>query len=402
VAGVHNKHAVLRKTLPTWLAVDGVVSVLIVDWGSTIPVRDTISRHPKLRIIRVQNETRWCLSRAINLAVFYFQFTEKILKLDADFVLETDFVRNHPLHPGMFYAGNYKMARNENEKHLNGLVYLWRSDFIAVNGYDERIVSYGWEDDDLYSRLTARGLIRMNANTDRVRHEYHSDNERTGDLGTLPDISILCNRFLLEQLPSWSAQSRCQYGIVDSLNGFSFPSVAGWVQDCNNSIPLPDVIRRYCAPSLEDLGTSMRQNATTRALRVVLQSSKRLNDSIIHQLEGSLLEFVAKLSYNRLNERPALIIDAQYGIANRMCAIASAIAIANATNRQLVVVWSRDDHIRSSFSELFQLAPEMIHKLVILENFPIKDLAMPLGIQTYNYMENEVSSIMLFFLLELG
>jgi GT2 family glycosyltransferase len=51
---------------------------------------------------------------------------------------------------------------------------VWRDDFIAVNGFDERFVGWGQEDDDLGLRLRARG-VRLESILDRTcsLHVWH-------------------------------------------------------------------------------------------------------------------------------------------------------------------------------------------------------------------------------------
>jgi hypothetical protein len=84
-----------------------------------------------------------------------------MLKLDCDTFLFEDFFSIHPQLDKSLYFGNYKLARNENERHLNGIIYTPLSTFREVNGYDERIQTYGWDDDNLYSRLQDLGFTRL-------------------------------------------------------------------------------------------------------------------------------------------------------------------------------------------------------------------------------------------------
>ena len=81
----------------------------------------------------------------------------------------------------MFYTGNWKTAKDENEKHLNGVVYVDRRQFMAVNGYNERLRSYGWDDTDLYDRLGKkihqRDIVRGTAT-----HIPHPDSIRGTDI----------------------------------------------------------------------------------------------------------------------------------------------------------------------------------------------------------------------------
>jgi len=57
---------------------------------------------------------------------------------------------------------------------------VWRDDFLAVNGFDERFVGWGQEDDDLGLRLRASG-IRLESILDRTRslHVWHPSDPTT-------------------------------------------------------------------------------------------------------------------------------------------------------------------------------------------------------------------------------
>ena len=48
-----------------------------------------------------------------------------------------------------------------------------------------------------------------------------------------------------------------------------------------------------------------------------------------------------------------LIVHLQYGLGNRLRALASAMAVAAASNRPLAVIWPRDAHCNASFHQLF-------------------------------------------------
>ena len=116
----------------------------------------------------------------------------------------------HPLHsPDIFYAGDWRLAPDENAWHLNGVVLLRREHFEGAAGYDERMrrcdhppagtsashtvhdartaivsrcaltaaafrilgVADGWDDTDLYFRLTsALNLSRRCINYSLIHH----------------------------------------------------------------------------------------------------------------------------------------------------------------------------------------------------------------------------------------
>jgi hypothetical protein len=49
-----------------------------------------------------------------------------------------------------------------------------------------------------------------------------------------------------------------------------------------------------------------------------------------------------------------LVVHAMHGLGNRLRAVASAMAFAFATKRQLIIVWERDTHCNASFGDLFE------------------------------------------------
>jgi hypothetical protein len=83
--------------------------------------------------------------------------------------------------------------------------------------------------------------------------------------------------------------------------------------------------------------------------------------------------------------RPKLFLDAQHGLGNRLRAIASAGAIAEATGRELIVVWQPDVHCEARIEDL--ITPDFA---VISQGFAPDAAAM--GIDLISYMEVEPGS----------
>jgi hypothetical protein len=84
-----------------------------------------------------------------------------------------------------------------------------------------------------------------------------------------------------------------------------------------------------------------------------------------------------------VRRRKRLYIDAQHGLGNRLRAIASAAAIAKATNRELRVIWRSDFHCEARFPELFE------SDLMVSDSWEEADAE---GVKIYNYMEIEAKS----------
>ena len=66
---------------------------------------------------------------------------------------------------------NGNIARNENEIHFNGQLICNTTDFKVVNGYNERITTYGYDDTDLYDRLGEfLNTKSLKLNYDKMEH----------------------------------------------------------------------------------------------------------------------------------------------------------------------------------------------------------------------------------------
>ena len=196
-------------------------------------------------VIRVEGETSWVLSRAYNLGIGASSF-DKVLRTDCDYTLHPDFVAHHALDTsadatlaatsraaalrnrnasmtggaavkltapgggdlprGYYYSGNFNLARNENEVHLNGAVFIRRADFWAVGGYDERLQAYGYDDEDLYARLSRdAGLTRLNVSYALIHHVRHDNAARSAR--PFPRARIDYHALLLEGLPAWGGNA---------------------------------------------------------------------------------------------------------------------------------------------------------------------------------------------------
>ena len=214
VTACRDRNDNLARVLPGWLALD-LAEVVVVDWSSAIPVADTLAEagisDPRIRILRVEGEDRWVLSYAFN-AGFRVAEHAVILKADADIALAPDFLDRNPLAPGEVVVGNWRHAA-PGQQYVNGFFYVHRADLARVNGFNEYITTYGWDDDDLYDRLRDAGVARVDVAGGTVRHLDHDDSVRLGheeagisgwaDLRARPMFAIRTNRFLATMMPAW-------------------------------------------------------------------------------------------------------------------------------------------------------------------------------------------------------
>lgn len=402
VACCMNRHETLKKVLNDWKQVDNVDEIIVVDWSSAPPLKDVVDFEgdARVRVIRVEGEAQWVLSRAYNLGMSA-STRENIIRTDCDYSLGKDFVRSHSLEPAAsrnmaessagvagahFYAGNYKQARNENEVHLNGAVYIRRRDFFAIGGYDERIQTYGWDDEDLYTRLNKSGLAKHNISYDHVTHVPHGDVARAQKDVKFVQVEIDLNSLLLEKLPSWN------YSNV-AVN-------THWAaKDGVQATPKYAVVHAAKrVPSLKDLTPKEKvTEAWNLALGRRLSNDYQVPWDIMETMDVSskrnLLTRLNTLASSRSPEQPPRILFAHcmHGLGNRLRALGSAMSFAKNSGRILVVIWETDSHISAKFSDLFD------SDLVVMDSFkptwPFKEYDRYdkswLSFEFFNYMEME-------------
>jgi hypothetical protein len=68
---------------------------------------------------------------------------------------------------------------NDGSRHAPGLLFVNKTDFLSVNGYNSGLDGWGWEDQDMICRLTlGAGLQRLQRGT--VLHISHDERARIG------------------------------------------------------------------------------------------------------------------------------------------------------------------------------------------------------------------------------
>lgn len=179
---VMDRWEMLSKSISTWF-VPNVKEIILVDYNSKQCVWTLLKNNnlldPRIKVIRLVDKTKWCLSKAYNIA-FHHASCNIIMKMDTDYkLLDSNFFLKHKLQKNVFFAGNWRNGRNENEHHLNGFIYIFKHDFFRINGYSEHILTYGRDDEDLYERLRCSNIKRLDIGHDFIYHIPHSDSLRT-------------------------------------------------------------------------------------------------------------------------------------------------------------------------------------------------------------------------------
>lgn len=249
-----NREENLLRALNSWMACPDLREIILVDWSSNRPVSEALKEQgiqdPRIKVIRVDGESRWILSYAFNVG-FRAARCNRILKTDADIVLAPDFFQKNRLDANSFIAGNWRTA-TEAQSHVNGFFYLHKADLAAIGGFNEFITTYGWDDDDIYARLVEHGATRIDVAGETIHHLEHSDEERTGEaaqtnsgLNALQELQantlfkIRRNRFLANVMPHWgNSKQQLPFDIIQTTGTLCTLKRTGWIPH-----PVPDTIK---------------------------------------------------------------------------------------------------------------------------------------------------------------
>ena len=160
--------------------------IVLVDWSSSNPVIDDvkinslISSKNNIKIIRVDNEKYFNQPAAYNIAIKNCK-NDYILKLDIDHILINDNL------PVMFenmtknLDNSFYCGEDSTPEHF-GIVFFSKELFDSVNGYDERLVGWGGDDNDIYCRMSKINTkIMMTKISDYIYHNPHDDSLRVAN-----------------------------------------------------------------------------------------------------------------------------------------------------------------------------------------------------------------------------
>ncbi|MEC7762487.1 MAG: galactosyltransferase-related protein [Pseudomonadota bacterium] len=398
VCCVRNRIDNLAEAVQSWIALDALDEILILDWTSDDPVAPALARRrirdKRLRVVRAEGETRWTLSYAYN-AAFRLSRYDRIVKADADIVIEPEFFARNPLPEAGFVAGNWRRVA-EDQAHTNGFFYINRSDLARVGGFNEFITTYGWDDDDLYRRLHEAGVKRVDVDPITIYHQPHGDEERFEHATTPeadsafdtirrdPHFGIRRNQHLVEMMPMWRAHL-APLPLTHTVH-------ADGTEGISRRGAHPNAVPRFVDERVDD--SALRVMASWQFgprvlgldephLRALLDrpASDIAEEDVARALDEQE-SAITRAAPAYVPQRTRLFIDTQHGLGNRLRAIGSAATIARATGRELVVVWQPDHHCEARFTDLFEYDGPVIEESFIGD-------AVRGGARIYNYMSIE-------------
>jgi hypothetical protein len=217
---VMNRSENIYNNISTWLK-QSVNQIIIIDWNSKESLEEFLNslNDDRILYVRIENEQYFIRTYAQNLAYKFCKYN-KIMKMDSDITLSDHFFENHPLNEGEFYVGDFRCARNDNEKYTHGNIYLYLNDYARINGYNEYIQNYGWDDSDFTIRLMLCGLTKKIFNMNYFYHVPHDDINRNVNLNTKEMHGLLMtyvNKSCIKNI-IWNNNYKTQQYKIECIN----------------------------------------------------------------------------------------------------------------------------------------------------------------------------------------
>jgi hypothetical protein len=173
-----NREDNLLASIDSWIDChEKVNDIMIIDWSSSNRLYDNnhikkLIDDKKINLVEVVEEKYFSLPKAYNLA--YIKSSNKyIIKLDSDYkLLNSTIIDRVTKINDTFLRGSHKSG------HYHGFFAIERSNFLY---YNENLNGWGYDDLDLYYRLSASG-IKQQVVSDLDKYIYHiphSNNDST-------------------------------------------------------------------------------------------------------------------------------------------------------------------------------------------------------------------------------
>lgn len=260
VTACMNRESHLRRSLPAWLKLKNVDEIVLVDWSTGEPFDDLLKLDPRIRIVRVEGESRWILAYAYNLGIAQSR-GDVILKCDADCLPSAAVLQLEPT-AGRFFAGDWRNGDRVGKTCVNGQCLFTRDQWTQVNGYSELMRRYGHDDGDFYERLEAGGHVRCEITPELLEFLNHSDLERIAN-ATEPPPENSIEAFLNRQLHYHEIINKLIAGFIPW--GPWFPRADYHPIDSNGQL---QVFRRDVSREIP-LSPALQQLARTQAIRTL-------------------------------------------------------------------------------------------------------------------------------------
>lgn len=187
-----------------------------IDFSSNLNTKNLYKTNDKLKIIHIRNENEWWLTRAFN-AGFHYASGDYILRLNADSELKFE---------------EFNKINLENISYINfrfgttdyGNILCKSSVLEKINGYNEFIFGWGYDDLDIHNRIIANNEINTKIldGSKYINTEFHENFKRVSNYNSenknWADAYLLANhkknRYISQKI-FWNDTFRLNYKKID-------------------------------------------------------------------------------------------------------------------------------------------------------------------------------------------
>ncbi len=160
VTAVRDRPVLLRASLEAWSADAAIAEIVVVDWGSEVPLaRAGVLDFPKVVLVSAGRGEPWARGLALNLGIEAAS-AELVLCIDPGATLRA------PGEAAATLAGRHAFLSECGERAATAMVR--RRDALAVGGWHEFLMGEGFAAPDLYNRLEDGGVARRFFHDDDV------------------------------------------------------------------------------------------------------------------------------------------------------------------------------------------------------------------------------------------
>ncbi len=289
-----NRELNLIRAIPSWLK-SGADKIHIIDWCSDLNlqefIEDKLGVNSKVKFFRINNKKKWILTHAFNLALSSLD-TNFIAKFDCDHTCKKNFFKEIDLKKGFFYRFNCK----DNKIGTNGAFISDRNVLEKVNFFDERIITYGWDESDLFERIEEFAKSIVFLDSDLIDHLPHTNKSRTEEQNLRIEEKI--SHFLNINLHEFNTKSNffknalSKQWTINSQSGYVIKNKKNFLNNqdfCQKEYFSPDVVNLSFVLTIEYFQNNKSNNFNNKIESLVI--FKKLLEEIVEQ---DLLESFSK------------------------------------------------------------------------------------------------------------